>query len=514
MLKNLKKIAQKKNDSAEIDRFIVFFGSALLLTIVITIVLNQEWSETVIQKTFDFITYEFGILYIIIMNIALIFLGILAFGKHGKIILGPPDTKKDYSTFSWASMLFCTGIGGAILYWGATEWVSYYQNPPYSITPKSDEAIIWATSYGSFHWGPLTWTLYTLPAVAFCISYHHKQIPILRLSAACSGILGSYSEKWPGKIIDLFFITGLIGTSATGLAFAVELTTSCITKLSGLQDTKQMQLFVMFIITILIAYSVYKGLNRGIRVLSVINARFALLLIFFVFIVGPTTFILEMGVTSISHIAQNIIKMLTWTDPLEKGNFVEQWTVFYCAWAIALGPFIGMFIAKISKGRSLREVIFGMMCWGSLGCSLFFIILGNYSLDLELSGQYPVVDHVNQFGQSSAIAAIIELLPMGSLLLVFLAIIGVIFAATTYDSASYALAAGSTKRLKADEEPQRNLRIYWAVFMGLLPSALLFIGGLETLKTATIMASFPILFIYILLMLSMRKMLKSSSGKQ
>ena len=498
------------NKSPAIDYFIVLFGSILILTIVLTIVINQEWSERVIQNTFNFITYEFGILYIIIMNTALIFLGILAFGRKGKIVLGDVNAKKDYSTFSWASMLFCTGIGGAILYWGATEWVSYYQNPPYAIIPKSDEAIIWAASYGSFHWGPLTWTLYTLPAIAFCISYHYKKIPILRLSAACSGILGTYTEKWPGKIIDLFFITGLIGTAATGLAFAVELTTSSITKLSGLQDGKQMQLFVMFIIIVLIAYSVYRGLNQGIRVLSVINARLALLFIFFVFIVGPTTFILEMGITSISHISQNIIKMLTWTDPLERGNFVEQWTIFYCAWAMALGPFIGMFIAKISKGRTIREVIFGMMGWGSLGCSLFFIVLGNYALNLELTDQYSVVAHVNQLGQSSAIAAIVELLPMGSLLLVFLAIIGVIFAATTYDSASYALAAGSTKKLQANEEPQRNLRIYWAIFMGLLPSALLFIGGLETLKTATIMASFPILFIYILLMLSMNKMLSDT----
>lgn len=496
------------NDSPRIDRFILICGSILLLTIVITIVTNQEWSETAIQNAFNFITKEFGILYIITVNIVLVFLGILAFGKKGKILLGPPNVEKDYSTFSWASMLFCTGIGGAVLYWGATEWVSYYQYPPYSLSPKSDEAIMWAASYGAFHWGPITWALYSLPAVAFCISYHHKQIPILRLSAACSGILGSYSEKWPGRIIDLFFIIGLVGTSATGLAFSVELVTSCITKISTLQDNQQMQLIVMLIITILIAFSVYKGLNRGIRVLSVINARLALVLIFFVFIVGPTTFILEMGVASVSHIAQNMIKMFTWTDPLQRGNFVEQWTIFYLAWAIALGPFLGMFIAKISKGRTLREVIFGMMGWGSLGCSLFFIILGNYSLNLELSGQYPVVEHVNELGQASAIAAIIEILPGGSFLLIFLAIIGIIFSATTYDSASYSLAAGSTRYLKADEHPSRNLRVYWAISMGLLPSALLFIGGLEPLKTASIMASFPILIIYILLMFSIIKMLR------
>ena len=508
-----KDISQNNNEikkSGDIDFFVVMLGSIMLLAIVIAIVVNQEWSENIIGNSFDFITNEFGIAYIIVLNISLAFLVLLAFGKNGKIVLGGIDSNKDYSDFSWASMLFCTGIGGAILYWGATEWVSYYQNPPYSLTPRSDEAIIWAASYGAFHWGPLTWTLYTLPAIAFCISYHYKKIPILKLSAVCEGVLGKYSTRWPGKFIDLFFVTGLIGTSATGLAFAVELTTSSISQLTDFQDNRQMRLIVMLVVTLLIAFSVYKGLNRGIRILSVLNARLALIMIFFVFIVGPSAFILEMGVASLSHIASNIITMLTWTDPLQRSDFVENWTVFYCAWAIALGPFIGMFIAKISKGRSIREVIFGMMGWGSLGCSLFFIILGNYALELELSNKYPVINHVNEFGQSSAIAAIIEILPLGSLLLGLLAIIGVIFAATTYDSASYTLAASSSKELKENEDPKRVLRMYWAIFMGLLPSALLFIGGLETIKTATIMASFPILFIYIIMMISVIKMLKTT----
>ena len=139
--------------------------------------------------------------------------------------------------------------------------------------------------------------------------------------------------------------------------------------------------------------------------------------------------------------------------------------IFPDSWNFLDGPFIGMFIAKISKGRSVREVIFGMMGWGSLGCSLFFIILGNYALELELSDKYPVVDHVNELGQSSAIAAIIELLPLGSLLLALLAVIGVIFAATTYDSASYTLAASSCKQLEAEEDPKRVLRMYWACLL-------------------------------------------------
>jgi len=219
----------------------------------------------------------------------------------------------------------------------------------------------------------------------------------------------------------------------------------------------------------------------------------------FVLFVGPTRFILEMGVTSIGHMFQNFIKMATWTDPLRNAQFVETWTIFYWAWWIALAPFVGMFVTKISRGRTIREVIFGMLGFGSLGCALFFIVLGNYALDLDLNGVYPVAEQALGESPSTAIAAILEMLPLGKFWLVFIAVVGIIFTATTYDSASYTLAAGATRFLKADEHPTRYHRVYWAIALGTLPAVLLFLGGLTALQTASIVASVPILVIYILL---------------
>jgi BCCT family betaine/carnitine transporter len=272
-----------------------------------------------------------------------------------------------------------------------------------------------------------------------------------------------------------------------------------------------MQFFVILLVTSLIAYSVYRGLDRGIKVLSIINAVLALLLILFVLIVGPTTFILEMGVMSIGKVAQNFILMMTWTDPLAGADFVESWTVFYWAWWLALGPFVGLFVCKISEGRTLRSLIFGMLGWGSLGCSIFFIVLGNYALFLELNGIYPVVQQAMEVSPSAAIAGIIELLPLGSFWLAYLAIIGLIFTATTYDSASYTLAAGATRSMAEHEHPDRWHRVFWACALGVLPVCLLLLGGLRALQTASVVASIPLLLVYVLLVLSTIRMLRAQA---
>ncbi len=506
----------RDNDQPKVDWFIFIAGSALLLTIVIPAAVAPDWTAHKIGIAYDFITQKFGIYYIIAAIATTVFLLSIAVSHKGRRILGPPGTKPSYSTFAWASMLFCTGIGSALIYWSAAEWAMYYQAPPFGVAPRSHEAIMWGATYGIFHWGPLAWSLYALPTVAFACSYHIRGTPILRLSAACAGVLKSYANRWPGRIIDLLFIVGLLGTAATGLAFGMELIASAFTRFSlatplpDLEDGFGMQLTIMILATLLIAYSVYRGLDKGIKVLSLINATLVLVLIGFVFLVGPTGFILEMGVVSLGHLAQNFIKMMTWTDPLGKSNFVESWTIFYWAWWLALGPFVGMFVAKISRGRTLREVIFGMIGWGSLGCAMFFIVLGNYALELELTGAYPVVEKISEMGPSWTIAAIIELLPMGTFWLLFVAVVGMIFTATTYDSATYTLAAGATKYLRSDQHPIRMHRVYWAFALGMLPSALLFVGGLDPLRTASVLASLPLLFVYVILGLSIVVMLRES----
>lgn len=505
-----KEPAPKPTGRVEIDGLIFSLGSLILLSVIVPILWAPDETTTFIGQLFDFLTNELGILYVILAIFVTVFLLAIALGRFGSIRLG--DAEPVHSNFSWAAMLFCAGIGASLLYWGAAEWVFYYTAPPFGVEPRSAEAIGWATSYGIFHWGPVGWAFYCLPTVALGLSYHRARIPVLRLSAACAPVLGGRTDHLPARLIDLLFIVGLLGTAATGLGFGTTVVASSITQLTGLEDGFALQAGVIALATLLIAISVYRGLDRGIKVLSSVNAVMALIFIAYVWLAGPTTFILEMGVSSVGTVVQNFVRMMTWTDPLASASFVESWTVFYWAWWLAIGPFIGMFVCKISEGRTLRNIIFGMLGWGSFGCALFFIVLGNYALYLELEGLYPVVTQSLEIGPSTALAGMVARLPMGPFWLVYVALIGLIFIATTYDSAAYTLAAGATRSLQEDQHPARWHRVFWAICLGILPLSLLFLGGLKVLQTAAIVSSVPLLAVYVILAISIIKMLRSEPG--
>ena len=495
--------------SPKVDWFIFFLGAALLSLVVLPIVVFPEASQALIDQAFRFITRELGVLYVALATSILVFLIYAAAGPWGRVRLGDGDAR--YSQFSWISMLFCCGIGGSVIYWGASEWVFYYVAPPFSTEPESDAATLWATTYGMFHWGPVGWALYCLPTLAISCAYYLGRSPSLRLSAACEAGLGRFQSGGLRRFIDLLFIVGLLSSAATGLGFGTAVATSALTRLAGIPDNFSTQLALIAVITVLISISVYRGLDDGIKTLSNINSVLALVLLACVFVLGPTLFIAETSLAALGHGLQHFIQMLTWTDPLGRDQFVENWTVFYWAWWLALGPFVGMFVCKISEGRTVRELITGMLLWGSLGCALFFMILGNFSLNLELTGQMNVVEESQSMSPSYALSHAVTYLPGASLWLIFVAVIGTIFTATTYDSAAYTLAAGATQRLAPGQHPERWHRVFWALALGMLPASLLYLGSLRALQTATIVASVPLLVIYVILMISITRTLRSAS---
>ena len=493
-----------------VDWFIFILGATILFSVVVPIVVAPEWSTDVINLTYEFLTTRFGVLYVITAVSTIIFLVWLACSRYGRLQLG--SDKPAYGEFAWASMLFCAGIGASLIYWGAAEWVYYFTEPPMGIEPRSDQALVWAAGYGIFHWGPIGWALYCLPAIALGCSFYIQKIPRLRLSASCSSVIGKWSEGWLGRLIDLFFVVGLLGTAATGLGFGTSVVSAAIHNLTGWPDNIQMQFGVIGVVTLMVAYSVFRGMDSGIRVLSIWNAVLAIGLVLVVLLAGPWVFILEMAVTSVGQVFQHFVDMSTWTDPMERAEFVEGWTVFYWAWWIALGPFVGMFVCRISSGRTIRQVIFGMLGWGTLGCVVFFTVLGGYAMHLELSGLYDVIEVVKSDGPATAIAAMMESLPFGAFWLIYLAVIGLIFTATTYDSASYTLAVGASRSLSEGQHPVMWQRVFWALMLGLLPMSLLFLGGLRVLQTASIVASLPLIVIYGVMAVAIVRVVRAQSA--
>ena len=483
---------------ANIDWFIFVSSAVIIICVCLPLVIFPDKGGVVLKEAFDYVTHKLGITYILFSVAAIIFLLYLAFSRFGAIVLGKQDTP-DFSTFSWAAMLFCGGIGTSVLYWGTIEWALYYQNPPMGLEAESREDLQWATAYPIYHWGFTGWALYCLPAIAIAYAYHVRGVTSLTLSATCEPIIGRWSQRFPGRIIDLTYMVGLVGAASTGIGLTVPLIAACLGWMLDIPDTFALKVGVISIVTSVFAVSVWIGLDRGIKRLSNLAVSLAFLLLAFVLLTGPTLYILEAGTATLGFVVQNYITMSTWTDPNAASNFVETWTVFYWAWWLALGPFMGIFITKISGGRTIRQVVLGSLGYGTLGTTLFFLVLGNYAVYLEISGELAVLLELQNNGAAQAVTQVIASLPLNLLVIPLFCLICVIFAATSADSASYTLASTTTQVLPQGSHPARWNRIFWAFALGLLPITLIRIGGLSPLQSAVTVVSVPLLLVILLM---------------
>jgi BCCT family betaine/carnitine transporter len=307
---------------------------------------------------------------------------------------------------------------------------------------------------------------------------------------------------------------GLLGATATSLCIGAPLATAGLAHVLGIEITLGFELAIIALITAIFAASAYLGLKKGIKILSDINVILTFILVIFVFLAGNTVFMLNMGTTSIGYVLQKFPTMSTWLDPAGGSMFPQWWTVFYWAWWGAYAPFMGMFIAKISRGRTIKEMLLGALGFGTSGCVMFFAILGNYGLDLQLSGKMDVVKTLDELGGPATVIKIFENMPLGSLAILIVAVISIVFMATTFDSASYVLAAVCQKELKQDEDPQRWLRLLWAFSLALVPIGFMLMGSpLGVLQTASIIAALPVSVIVMITAKSFVKMVNEDVEK-
>lgn len=493
-----------------------FIGAVVVLLVaVIPMMVFPKASQDVITRINDAISGSLGAVYLALGLLILGFVLYIAFGKYGNVTLGKATDRPEFNNFSWAAMLFCAGIGSDILYWGVIEWAFYYQDPPNGAKGMTDEALSYATTYGMFHWGPIAWAIYVLPALPIGYLVFVKKKPVYKISQACRPILKGQTDKLLGKIVDILFIFGLLGGAATSLALGVPMISAGIERLTGLDGENMiMRSIILLTITVIFAISSYTGLKKGIQKLSDVNVWLSFLLLAFVFIIGPTVFMMETTVTSVGDLLKNFFHMATWLEPFggiggrKETNFPQQWTIFYWSWWIVYAPFIGLFIARISKGRTLKEVVLGTMVYGTLGCILFFGIFGNYAVYLQITHEFDVINFLNHHSTEATIIEVMHHLPMPSITIVLFLISAFLFLATTFDSGSYILASASQKVVIG--EPLRANRLFWAFALCLLPFSLMLVGGeraLEVLKTASILASVPLIVIFLIMMVSFMRTL-------
>ena len=502
-----------------IDYRLMWPGVIVTVVIGSLLALFPAEGRAVVDVAFAVITHDFKWLYLLFGVFSVGFLIWLALSRWGAIKLGTPEDEPEFSNYTWAAMFFCAGIGIAIVYWAFIEPVYYMNTSILHVDPESHKGMIGelAGMYGQFHWGITPWAIYTLPAIPIAYAIHVKRIPALRLSTACRGVIGKHADGLFGMLIDTVVIFAMIGGVGTSLGLAVPLVSSLVSEMTGLPVSLGLQLIVLGVWTALFTYTVWAGLKTGIARLADINTYIAYFLLLYVFIVGPTTFIMNTWCNSLGLMISEFARLSLWSDPISNGGFPERWTVFYWAWWVAYAPMLGLFVARISRGRTIRQVVFGMLLFGSAGCWVFFAVWGGYVIHLQTQGALDVYEILRSSGGSNdaTVVAILRSIPGSKYLFIpaFTALCFV-FLATTLNSAAYTLSSQVTRVLSGTEEPPRWNRTMWGIILGLFAVGLLSTGALKAVQLSSIVVALPLIPVLLLMVVSLMRWIREDYGEQ
>ncbi|MGI9286123.1 MAG: BCCT family transporter [Pseudomonadales bacterium] len=490
------------------------FIPALIVVLVasIPLLVFPDTAASTITAWRDVILDNFLWLYLLTGLAALSFCAWLAFGRYGQVKLGAPGEPPEYSTTHWVAMMFTAAIGASVIAWGFAEPIFYLQTPPLGIEVGSAKSFEWAHMYPLLHWGLVPWAFYTVPAVPIAYMLYVKRSPTLRISSACDGALPEQGREQIKTVIDILIVLGIVSGVATTLGLGVPLLSAMLTTLFGAEDSLAIKLVVLLLWTALFGASVYRGLKKGIKLLADINIALGILALVFVLLAGPTLFILDLTVNSLGLMFNNFLTVATWTDPIEKSSFPKDWTGFYWAWWIAYTGMVGLFFGRISRGRTIRQLVLGIIGWGCLGTWLFLAIMGGYALYLESTGIMSVSDILTNQGMSFVNALVIADMPLGKITLAVFCVLILVFGATTIDSSAFVLASVCAKNIRNDQEPRRWTRMAWATLLALLTAGILQSGALNAVQSITVLGSLPLLPIVVLISVSLVRWLNQDFG--
>jgi glycine betaine transporter len=472
--------------------------------------LDSEGMGTTTGELLGWLETTFGWLFILVSASFLLFSAYLALTRYGNIKLGPDDSEPEFSTFSWVSMMFATGMGIGLMFWGVAEPLTYLTAtdassiPPGRGDPSTPDSARVAMEYAFFHWGFHPWSMYAVIGLAIGYFAYRKGTGNL-VSGAFGPLLGRRATEGPGKAIDVIAIFATLFGSATSLGLGALQITGGLDDVFSSGESKWLTVVVIAVLTTCFVLSAVTGIEKGVQFLSNANAIAALLLVFFLFVVGPTVFILSTFTESLGGYLTHLPTMAFRTGAFGGSEFLDTWTIFYWAWWISWTPFVGMFIARISKGRTIRQFVVYVILVPSLVSFVWFSILAGSAFDLQLSGAKDLGAVLAEEGTESALFATLREYPLSSITVVLAVFLVAIFFITGADSASIVMGMLSQH---GEEHPMRWLVIFWGVAQGAVAAVLLFSGGLDALQTLVIIVAGPFMLIICAMCVSLMKALR------
>lgn len=464
--------------------------------------------SAVAESVLNWVSRHFGWLYILFVFFLCVFLAWLAISKYGKIRLGNDLEKPEYSNFHWYSMLFCGGTGIGLVFWSIAEPLSHYSDPPEGITAGTIEAVNFSVRTSFLHWGITQWVCFALVALGIAY-FRFRKGKNAQISNLLSPLVGEkVTQGWFGRIIDIFSVVVSFAGVATSLGLGVSQICGGLNHLFGVPDNNISWLIIIVVITVVFLASAISGVNRGIKHLSTINAIIAFILLILAFAIGPKIPILNTLVNGIGQHLQHFFGDVLMISGFGDNNWIMNWRVFYYAWFIAWTPFVGMFIARISKGRTIREFITGVVLIPTAFTIIWLSVFGTIALSVTGDWSLEAVRTLVASPQT-AVFIVFSNYPLSRVISILIICLLAIFFVTSADSATYAL---SIMTSNGDLNAPKYKKVIWAVVVAAIAYVLLSAGSLKALQTASIAASLPFLFIMIAMVPALVKVLRKDNN--
>ena len=504
-------ITNDEEDTQQKKRPIVLYVSAVLIAL---FVLWGFFSPTSLQQAagnaLGWMIDTFGWFYMLITAFFVLFIIVLAISPFGNIKLGKEDDEPEFSWFSWIGMLFAAGIGVGFVFWGVAEPVLHYLQPPVGYEPETIESAVAGLRYGVFHWAFHPWAIFSIVGLTLAYVQFRLNRPAL-ISSAFYPLLGHKVNGVAGQTIDTLAVLATCTGVATTFGLSALQMSAGISHLTPIPNNIWTQIVIIVIVTFCFIISSATGLDKGIRLLSNINIVVAAILLLFVLSIGPTIFILENFVTTIGGYITNFLRMSLTLTPYSDSEWLGANTIFFWAWHISWAPFMGLFIARISKGRTIREFIAGVLIAPAVLALIWFTTFGSTGLHIEIYGNGGLAELVSNEVEIALFAMLAEL-PLGLITSTISMFLIFIFFVTSADSATYVLASMTSN---GTLNPTLPIKLLWGFLMAGTASVLLLSGGggLDALQTASIIAALPFSIIMVLMILAMLILLKRDWDK-
>lgn len=479
-------------------------SAAVILLLVLIGAINPIGFGSVAGTLFNFTTINFGWFYLLAVFIIILFLIFIAVSKYGSIRLGADSDRPEFPFFTWIGMLFSAGFGAGLVFWGVAEPMSHFFTTPFDNPAQTEEAARIAMGYSFFHWGISQWSVFAIVGLVIGFLQFRKKKPGL-VSAALEPVVGS--KPLVKHSVDSLAVIATVMGIATSLGLGVLQMNGGLNAVWGIDNSFGIQLAIIGVMFIAYTLSSSTGLHKGIAYLSNINLGLALVLMVFVFFAGPTVFILETFTLAIGDYLTNFVQYSLRLQPYQGGDWVLGWTIFYWAWAIAWSPFVGAFVARVSRGRTIREFILGVMVIPPAIACVWIAVFGGTALWYDLKQGTSIAEAVDA-DLTSALFQTFEQLPFTGIMSVLAILLIFTFLVTSADSATYILASMTSF---GSLNPPTLFKVIWGVLMSAIAAVLLYAGGLEALQTASLISALPFTLLLLLMVFSFLKIIKGES---